>query len=45
VGDLETGKPFEDTVRAEVEAGEHLFNGVASDVTTEFAVAVRSGLG
>jgi hypothetical protein len=44
VGNLETGKPLEYAVRAEVETGKHLFEGVASDVAAEFAVAIRSGL-
>src|SRR5215475_535380 len=44
MGDFQFGKFLQDAVGAKVETGEHLFQWMAGDVATEFAITVRAGL-
>src|SRR4030095_6749535 len=44
MSNLERGKFLQHTVGAEIKTGEHLFQRVASDMTTKFAVTIRAGL-
>ena len=44
VSDFELGKFFQHAVGAEIQAGEHLLQGMAGDMAAELAVAIRAGL-